>query len=164
MRVIVPFVGGGYGAKTHPRLEPLTAALARKAHRPVQWVLTREEVFLDGPLSCRGSEDQDRGEEDGTIVARQVEGVYDTGAYALTSTNRHQKRRGGIGGAVSDKHQDLTTYCVYTNTPPTGPYRGFGVPQVCWAYESQMDDIARRLGIDPLELRLKNMVQEGDAL
>ena len=51
---------------------------------------------------------------------------------------------------------------MYTNTPPTGPYRGFGVPQVCWAYESQMDDIARRLGIDPLELRLKNMVQEGD--
>jgi CO/xanthine dehydrogenase Mo-binding subunit len=51
---------------------------------------------------------------------------------------------------------------VYTNTPPTGPYRGFGVPQVCWAYESQMDDIARRLGIDPLQLRLKNLVREGD--
>ena len=51
---------------------------------------------------------------------------------------------------------------MYTNTPPTGPYRGFGVPQVCWAYESQMDDIARRLGMDPLELRLKNLVQEED--
>ena len=66
------------------------------------------------------------------------------------------------GGPYRIAHQDLTTYCVYTNTPPTGPYRGFGVPQVCWAYESQMDDIARRLGIDPLELRLKNLVQEGD--
>ena len=66
------------------------------------------------------------------------------------------------GGPYRIAHQDLTTYCVYTNTPPTGPYRGFGVPQVCWAYESQMDDIARRLGIDPVELRLKNLVQEGD--
>jgi CO/xanthine dehydrogenase Mo-binding subunit len=66
------------------------------------------------------------------------------------------------GGPYRIAHQDLTTYCVYTNTPPTGPYRGFGVPQVCWAYESQMDDIARRLGIDPVELRLKNLVEEGD--
>ena len=66
------------------------------------------------------------------------------------------------GGPYRIGHQHLTSYCVYTNTPPTGPYRGFGVPQVCWAYESQMDDIARRLGIDPLELRLKNLVQEGD--
>jgi CO/xanthine dehydrogenase Mo-binding subunit len=66
------------------------------------------------------------------------------------------------GGPYRIKHQNLTTYCVYTNTPPTGPYRGFGVPQVCWAYESQMDDIARCLSIDPLELRLKNLVREGD--
>src|SRR5262249_25039832 len=66
------------------------------------------------------------------------------------------------GGPYRIGHQHLTSYCVYTNTPPTGPYRGFGVPQVCWAYESQMDDIARRLGIDPLELRLKNLVHEGD--
>ena len=87
VRVIVPFVGGGYGAKTHPRLEPLTATLARKAHRPVQWVLTREEVFLTAHCHASVVKIKTGVKKDGTIVARQVEAVYDTGAYALTSTN-----------------------------------------------------------------------------
>jgi len=162
VRVIVPFVGGGYGAKVHPRLEPLTATLARKAHRPVQWVLTREEVFLTAHCHASVVKIKTGVKRDGTIVARHVEGVYDTGAYALTGPSTIKNGGEVSGGPYRIAHQDLTTYCVYTNTPPTGPYRGFGVPQVCWAYESQMDDIARRLGIDPLELRLKNLVEEGD--
>ena len=164
VRVIVPFVGGGYGAKTHLRLEPLIAALARKARRPVQWVLTREEVFLTAHCQAAVVKIKTGVKKDGTIVARQVEGVYDAGAYALTSTNT--ARNGGevSGGPYRIKHQDLRTYCVYTNTPPTGPYRGFGVPQVCWAYESQMDDIARRLGIDPLELRLEEHGARGGCI
>jgi CO/xanthine dehydrogenase Mo-binding subunit len=162
VRVIVPFVGGGYGAKTHPRLEPLAASLARKAHRPVKWVLTREEVFLTAHCQASVVKIKTGVKKDGTIVARQVEAVYDAGAYALTSTNTGRNGGEVSGGPYRIGHQHLTSYCVYTNTPPTGPYRGFGVPQVCWAYESQMDDIARRLGIDPLELRLKNLVQEGD--
>lgn len=162
VRVVVPFVGGGYGGKVHPRLEPLTAALARKAHRPVQWVLTREEVFLTGHCHAAVVKIKTGVKKDGTIIARQLEAVYDTGAYAITGPST-AKNGGEVGGGpYRIKHQDLTTYCVYTNTPPTGPYRGFGVPQVCWAYESQMDDIARRLEIDPLELRLRNLVQEGD--
>jgi CO/xanthine dehydrogenase Mo-binding subunit len=162
VRVIVPFVGGGYGAKTHPRLEPLAATLARKAHRPVKWVLTREEVFLTAHCQASVVKIKTGVKKDGRIVARQVEAVYDAGAYALTSTNTGRNGGEVSGGPYRIGHQHLTSYCVYTNTPPTGPYRGFGVPQVCWAYESQMDDIARRLGIDPLELRLKNLVQEGD--
>lgn len=162
VRLIVPYVGGGYGAKTHPRLEPLTATLARKAHRPVQWVLSREEVFLTAHCQAAIARIKTGVKRNGRIVARQVEAAYDIGAYALTSTNTGRNGGEVSGGPYRIAHQDLTTYCVYTNTPPTGPYRGFGVPQVCWAYESQMDDIARRLGIDPLELRLKNLVQEGD--
>jgi CO/xanthine dehydrogenase Mo-binding subunit len=162
VRVIVPYVGGGYGAKTHPRLEPLTAALARKARRPVQWVLSREEVFLTAHCQAATVRIKTGVKKDGRIIARQVEAAYDIGAYALTSTNTGRNGGEVSGGPYRIAHQDLTTYCVYTNTPPTGPYRGFGVPQVCWAYESQMDDIARRLGIDPLELRLKNLVREGD--
>ena len=162
VRVIVPYVGGGYGGKVHPRLEPLTATLARKAHRPVQWVLSREEVFLTAHCHASVVKIKTGVKRDGTIVARKVEGFYDTGAYALTGPST-TKNGGEVGGGpYRIAHQDLTTYCVYTNTPPTGPYRGFGVPQVCWAYESQMDDIARRLGIDPVELRLKNLVEEGD--
>ncbi|MBM4296366.1 MAG: xanthine dehydrogenase family protein molybdopterin-binding subunit [Deltaproteobacteria bacterium] len=162
VRLIVPYVGGGYGAKTHPRLEPLAATLARKAHRPVQWILTREEVFLTAHCQAAIVRIKSGVKKDGRIVARQVEAAYDIGAYALTSTNTGRNGGEVSGGPYRIEHQDLTTYCVYTNTPPTGPYRGFGVPQVCWAYESQMDDIARRLGIDPLELRLKNLVHEGD--
>jgi CO/xanthine dehydrogenase Mo-binding subunit len=128
----------------------------------VQWVLTREEVFLTAHCHASVVKIKTGVKRDGTIIARQVEGIYDTGAYALTGPST-TKNGGEVGGGpYRIAHQDLTTYCVYTNTPPTGPYRGFGVPQVCWAYESQMDDIARRLGIDPLELRLKNLVQEGD--
>lgn len=162
VRVIVPFVGGGYGGKVHLRIEPLVAALARKARRPVQWVLTREEVFLTGHCHAAVVKIKTGVKKDGTLVARQVEGVYDTGAYAITGPSTSKNGGEVSGGPYRIKHQHLSTSCVYTNTPPTGPYRGFGVPQVCIAYESQMDDIARRLGLDPLELRLKNMVQEGD--
>ena len=162
VRVIVPFVGGGYGGKVHPRLEPLTATLARKARRPAQWVLSREEVFLTGHCHASVVKIKTGVKKDGTIVARHVEGIYDTGAYALTGPSTSKNGGEVSGGPYRIKHQHLTTYCVYTNTPPTGPYRGFGVPQVCWAYESQMDDIARRLGIDPLELRLKNLLHEGE--
>src|SRR5499425_3112700 len=162
VRVIVPFVGGGYGGKVHPRLEPLTATLARKARRPVQWVLTREEVFLTAHCHASVVKIKTGVKRDGMIVARQVEAVYDTGAYALTGPSTSKNGGEVSGGPYRIGHQHLTSYCVYTNTPPTGPYRGFGVPQVCWAYESQMDDIARRLGMDPLELRLKNLVHEGD--
>jgi CO/xanthine dehydrogenase Mo-binding subunit len=162
VRVIVPFVGGGYGGKVHPRLEPLCAALARKARRPVQWVLSREEVFLTAHCHASVVKVKTGVKRDGTVVAREVEAVYDTGAYAITGPST--SRNGGevAGGPYRIPHQKLTSYCVYTNSPPAGPYRGFGVPQVCWAYESQMDDIARRLGMDPVELRLKNMVREGE--
>ena len=162
VRVVVPFVGGGYGGKVHLRLEPLAAALARKAGRPVQWRLTREEVFLTGHCHASVVRIKTGVKRDGTILARQVEAVYDTGAYALTGPST--SRNGGevSGGPYRIPHQRLTSYCVYTNTPPTGPYRGFGVPQVCWAYEAQMDDMARRLELDPLEMRLRNLVREGD--
>ena len=117
---------------------------------------------FDGPLSCFGGEDQDRSEKRWNDRRATCRSVYDTGAYALTGPSDIKNGGEVAGGPYRIGHQHLTSYCVYTNTPPTGPYRGFGVPQVCWAYESQMDDIARRLGIDPLELRLKNMVHEGD--
>ena len=116
MRVIVPYVGGGYGGKVHPRLEPLTAALARQAHRPVQWVLTREEVFLTAHCHASVVKIKTGVKRDGTLVARQVEGIYDTGAYALTGPSTTKNGGEVAGGPYRIAHQDLTTYCVYTNT------------------------------------------------
>ncbi len=162
VRVIVPFVGGGYGGKVHARLEPLAALLARKARRPVQWVLTREEVFLTGHCHAATVRIRTGVKRDGTLVAREVEAYYDTGAYAMTGPTTAKNGGEVSGGPYRIPNQSLTSYCVYTNTPPTGPFRGFGTPQVCWPYECQMDDIARRLGIDPLALRQKNLVGEGD--
>ncbi|MBI4492234.1 MAG: xanthine dehydrogenase family protein, partial [Chloroflexi bacterium] len=162
VRLIVPYVGGGYGAKTYPKLEPLVAALARKARRPVQWVLTREEVFQTAVRHASVVRIKTGVRRDGTLLARKVEAIYDTGAYADIGPRTAKNGGYASGGPYRIPHQHLTSLCVYTNKPPSGAFRGFGVPQVCWAYESQMDDIARRLGLDPVELRLKNLVREGD--
>ena len=162
VRIIVPYVGGGYGAKTYPKLEPLVAALSRKARRPVGLVLTREEVFMTAvrhPCEVRITTGVRR---DGTLLARRVRATYDTGAYADIGPRTAKNGGYSSGGPYRIEHQDLTSLCVYTNKPPSGAFRGFGVPQVCWAYESQMDDIARRLAIDPVELRRRNLVREGD--
>ena len=129
VRVVVPYVGGGYGGKVHLRLEPLAAALARKARRPVQWKLTREEVFLTGHCHASVVRIKTGVKRDGTILARQVEAVYDTGAYALTGPST--SRNGGevSGGPYRIPHQRLTSYCVYTNTRPPDPTGGSACPR-----------------------------------
>lgn len=162
VRVVVPFVGGGYGGKTHARLEPVAALLARKAGRPVRWLLTREEVFLTGRRYGGFVRIKTGFKRDGRLVAREVEAFYDLGAYALSGPANAKTGSYVASGPYRVPNRKLTTYAVYTNLPPAGPYRGVGVPHVAWAYESEMDRIARHLGMDPLELRLRNLVQEGD--
>ena len=162
VRVIVPPVGGGYGGKNHARIEPLVALLARKARRPVQWVLTREEVFLTGRRFGAVIRIKTGVKNDGRLWARKVEAYYDMGAYALSGPANTKNACVIAGGPYNIPHRDYTTCAVYTNLPPAGPYRGVGASHVCWAYESEMDEIARRLSMDPVELRLKNLLQEGD--
>ena len=162
VRVIVPILGGGYGGKTHARLEPALALLTRKARRPVQWVLTRDEVFLTGRRYGAVVKIKTGVKRDGDIVARQVEVFYEIGAYALNGPVNAKTGCYVSSGPYNIPNRSLSTYSVYTNLPPTGPFRGVGVSHVCWAYESEMDDIARRLGLDPLALRLKHLVKEGD--
>ena len=162
VRVIVPLVGGGYGGKTHARLEPALALLARKARRPVQWVLTRDEVFLTGRRYGALVKIKTGFKRDGRILARQIEAFYEIGAYALNGPVNAKTGCYVSSGPYNIPNRSLTTYSVYTNLPPTGPFRGVGVSHVCWAYESEMDDIARRLNVDPVELRLKHLVRERD--
>lgn len=162
VRVIVPLIGGGYGGKTHARLEPGLALLARKARRPVQWVLTRDEVFLTGRRYGAVVKIKTGFKRNGSIIARQVEAFYEIGAYALNGPVNAKTGCYVASGPYNIPNRSLTTYSVYTNLPPTGPFRGVGVSHVCWAYESEMDDIARRLKVDPVELRLKHLVRERD--
>lgn len=162
VRVIVPFIGGGYGGKNHARIEPVVALLARKARRPVQWILTRDEVFLTGRRFGAVVKIKTGFKRDGRLWARKVEAWYDMGAYALSGPANTKNACIIAGGPYNIPHRDYTTYAVYTNLPPAGPYRGVGASHVCWAYESDIDDIARRCHLDPLEVRLKNLLREND--
>jgi carbon-monoxide dehydrogenase large subunit len=165
LRVISPpYVGGNFGGKGGLKVETLCIPLALKTdHKPVKMVLTREEVFTSSLVRHPGIVTLRTGvKKDGRIWAREAKVIYDTGAYAEKGpTVCHQACVAAVG-PYKIPNVKVDGYCVYTNKPIAGAYRGYGIPQVAWAHESQMDIIARQLGIDPVQIRLKNGVEEGD--
>jgi len=100
---------------------------------------------------------------DGTLLARQVRILWGAGAYADISPRTIKNGGWAAIGPYRVPNAWIDSYAVFTNTTPAGGFRGYGVPQVCWAYERQMDEIAQALGLDPLELRLRNVLHDGDA-
>jgi carbon-monoxide dehydrogenase large subunit len=162
MRVICTKVGGGFGGKIEPRLEPITIALAMKSGKPVKIVMTRTDEFTAAAGSTPALVKLKTGVmKDGTLVARDISFLWNTGAHAegLAPSNRAMKD--GIGPyRIPDIR--VTSTLVYTNRIRGTQLRGLGVPEGAWAIESQMDMIAERLGMDSLELRLKNILHEGD--
>src|SRR5918995_5356107 len=162
VRVIVPYLGGGYGGKVYPKVEPITVALAQKARRPVRVVLSREEVFYTITKHAAVIRMKTGVKNDGTLVARECEIHLDTGAYAEIGPRVAKKSGYTAAGPYRIANLKIDSYSVYTNKPPAGAFRGFGVSQSAWAVESQMDIIAAALKIDPLELRLKNGYVDGD--
>jgi CO/xanthine dehydrogenase Mo-binding subunit len=162
VRVIVPYLGGGYGGKVYPKVEPITVALAQKAGRPVRVVLSREEVFYTITKHAAVIRMRTGVKKDGTLVARECEIHLDTGAYAEIGPRVAKKSGYTAAGPYRIPNLKIDSYSVYTNKPPAGAFRGFGVSQSAWAVESQMDIIAAALKIDPLELRKQNGYDEGD--
>src|ERR671924_1142424 len=162
VRVIVPYLGGGYGGKVYPKVEPITVALAKKAGRPVRIVLSREEVFYTITKHAAVIRMKTGVKKDGTLVARECEIHLDTGAYAEIGPRLAKKSGYTAAGPYKIPNLKIDSYSVYTNKPPAGAFRGFGVSQSAWAVESQMDIIAAALKMDPLELRKKNGYDEGD--
>jgi len=162
VRVIVPYLGGGYGGKVYPKIEPITVALAQKAGRPVRVVLSREEVFYTITKHAAVIRMKTGVTKDGTLVARECEIHLDTGAYAEIGPRVAKKSGYTAAGPYRIPNLKIDSYSVYTNKPPAGAFRGFGVSQSAWAVESQMDIIAAALQMDPLELRKKNGYDEGD--
>ena len=162
VRVVVPYLGGGYGGKVYPKVEPITVALAQKAGRPVRVVLSREEVFYTITKHAAVIRMKTGVKNDGTLVARECEIHLDTGAYAEIGPRVAKKSGYTAAGPYKIPHLKIDSYSVYTNKPPAGAFRGFGVSQSAWAVESQMDIIAAALQMDPLELRKKNGYDEGD--
>ncbi len=162
VRVIVPYVGGGYGGKLAVKVEPLAAVLSWKAGRPARVVLSVEESFKTVTRHPARYRVKTALARDGRLLARECEIYMNTGAYADAGPRVTQKAGYRAAGPYRIPHVKTDAYTVYTNTVPAGAFRGFGTLQVTWAYESQMDIIAHKLGIDPLELRLKNLLRKGE--
>jgi len=163
VRVIVPPVGGGYGGKGHIRIEPVVAALARKVGgRPVKFVLSRAEEFSTVTKHAATITLKTGVKRDGTFTARQVTIYWNGGAYADASPLLVPQGMVRSLGPYRIPAAHVDSYGIYTNLPPAGAFRGAMSSQTTWAYESQMDIIARKMGWDPLEFRLKNIFVSGD--
>ncbi len=163
VRVVKPRVGGGFGGKQEMLLEPVAAALAMKTRRPVRIEYTRQEEFTSGRLRHPMVITMRSGvKRDGTLVAISMRSLGNAGAYGTHS----------LTVTRATGHKTLCLYraqayyfeatAAYTNLPVTGAMRGYGAPQGFFALESHIDEIARRLNMEPLAFRRKNHVQKGD--
>jgi CO/xanthine dehydrogenase Mo-binding subunit len=162
IRVIVPHLGGGFGSKTYAKLEPLAAALAHAARRPVRLAASVNEAFQT-VRRCSAQVRMRLGfRDDGTLLAVDCRASYDVGAYADIGPRVVQKATYTATGPYRVPHVTLHGAAVYTNTTPGGAFRGFGVPQLAWALESLMDVAADRLGRDPVDLRRHNLLGHGE--
>jgi CO/xanthine dehydrogenase Mo-binding subunit len=161
VRIKVPYLGGGFGAKLYIKMEALATALSMIVRRPVKVALTMEEQFYTitrHPSTFRIKTGLDK---NGRITARKCEVYWNGGAYADVGPRVTQKSGFTASGPYDIDNVWIDSYALYTNLPPAGALRGFGVPQLVWAYESHMDMMARALKLDPLEFRRKNILREG---
>ena len=163
VRVIVPYVGGGYGAKSGIKTEGIAACLSRMIGRPVKLAFGADETFKT-ICQPRAKITLKTGvKKDGTFVARRCDVYLNGGAYANSGPSVTEKAGYRAHGPYRIPHVLTNAYSVYTNTVPAGAFRGFGGPQVAFAYESHIDMIAERLGVDPFELRMKNLLDQGES-
>ena len=165
IRVVKPRIGGGFGGKQEMLLEDVVGHLVLATRRPVRLELTREEEFVSSrirhaqTITFRSAVDGE-----GRLLAQDHRVVGNTGPYATHGfTVQSVSGQRGLS-QYNCPAKRYTADVAYTNRPVAGAFRGYGAPQAIFALESQMDDIARRLGLDPIELRRKNWVRTGDPL
>ncbi|MEL7565409.1 MAG: xanthine dehydrogenase subunit XdhA [Dehalobacterium sp.] len=163
VRIIKPYVGGGFGSKQDVVVEPLTAFLTTIVHgKPVKVELSREETFIGTRVRHAINFKFKTGvKKDGTIVARELRATSLNGGYAshgqaVADNCGYKFRHLYMQKAI--KYHSTT---VYTNMPTAGAMRGYGIPQVKFALECHIEDIARKLNIDPIDFRIKNLNQKG---
>jgi CO/xanthine dehydrogenase Mo-binding subunit len=161
IRVRVPFLGGGFGAKLYIKLEALVSVLSLLTKKPVKISLSMEEQFFTITKHATTFRIKSGVDRDGKIVARQCEVWWNGGAYADIGPRVTQKSGFTAPGPYDIEHVAVDSYALYTNLPPAGALRGFGIPQLVWAYESHTDMMARELGADPVEFRRRNLLREG---
>lgn len=161
VRVKVPYLGGGFGAKLYIKLEALVACLALLVRRPVKLSLSMEEQFYTTTKHASTFRIKSAVMKDGRITGRRCEIFWNGGAYADIGPRVTQKSGFTAPGPYDIENVSIYSYALYTNRPPAGALRGFGIPQLVWAYESHTDLIARALDIDPVEFRRRNVLREG---
>ena len=163
MRIVVPLLGGGFGSKCDFHFEGHVAALARAAGRPVKLVFSREEEFIAPDHRREGMviELETGARRDGTLVARRGRLVLDGGAYCGEGGSSPRWRPCACG-PYAIENVNVESTLAYTNNQPSGSIRAPTAPQVCWALEQHMDELAEALELDPVELRRRTLVREGD--
>ena len=162
VRIQVPYLGGGFGSKSYTKMEPLTVALARKAGRPVRIQNTVAESMVTTRrhnMTCRM---RTAATADGRLLAREVDCLFDTGAYADNGPRVVATAGDSAPGPYRWAAYRVDASCVYTNLAPAGSYRAFGATHLQWIGESQVDDVARRAGLDPLDVRRTNLATPGE--
>jgi CO/xanthine dehydrogenase Mo-binding subunit len=163
VRVFAPDPGGGFGGKQHAKYEPLVAFMALQAGRPVRLVLTLEETFQAVRRGAAEIRVRSGFQSDGTLVFRDVEANYLIGAYADIADRTVAKGTYTSAGPYRVPSVRIVARSILSHTTPSTAFRGFGNPQQTWAVESNMDEAAHALGIDPVALRLRNLARHGDA-
>jgi CO/xanthine dehydrogenase Mo-binding subunit len=163
VRVIVPLLGGGFGAKCDFHFEGHVAALARAAGRPVKLVFSRHEEFVAVGHRREGMviELETGARKDGTLVARRARLVLDSGAYCGEGGFFAQMAAMHAHGPYELGSVRIESSLVYSNNQPSSSIRAPTAPQVCWALEQHMDELAGALGLDPVELRRRTLVEDG---
>jgi CO/xanthine dehydrogenase Mo-binding subunit len=163
VRVYAPDPGGGFGGKQHTKYEPLVAFAALKAGRPVRLILSLEESFQAARRASCEAHVRTGLNKDGRIVFQDIKADYLIGAYADIADRVVGKGSYPAAGPYNIPAVRILARSVLSHTVPSTAFRGFGNPQVNWAVESNLDEGARALGIDRLEIRLRNLARKGDA-
>ena len=165
VRVSAAMVGGGFGGKEDMSVQHHAALLAQKTGRPVKVKLTRQESILVHPKRHAMEIDLTTAcDENGRLTAMKAVIISDTGAYASLGGPVLQRACTHAAGPYNYQNIDITGRAYYTNNPPAGAFRGFGVPQSCFATECNLNQLAEMAGLTPFEIRYINAVRPGDTL
>ena len=162
VRIYAPDPGGAFGGKQHAKYEPLLAFMARATGRRVRLVLSLEETFQAVRRGASEVHVRTGFRRDGTIAFRDIEANYLIGAYADIADRTVAKGSYTSNGPYRVPNVRILARSVLSHTVPSTAFRGFGNPQQIWAVESNMNEAARELGIDPLDLRLRNLARKGE--
>ena len=163
VRIIPSATGGGFGGKLDLSVQPLIALAAWRLNRPVRWTYSRPESMAastkrhPASIRCRVAADRQ-----GSLLAVDFDGDFDTGAYASWGPTVANRVPVHASGPYRVQAVRALTRAVHTNAPPSGAFRGFGVPQTAIATEQLLDDLALQLKLDPLEFRRRNALRAGD--